>query len=111
MGIFGGHVFHFFREVWPSMGGKKLLETPRWMTKTFKGPDRPPGGSNEASYKGHVTDYRKSSSDKKTAPKRRSLSKVPSPLRKVVATASSSTTERNKKSTKKKARPLGSTSA
>lgn len=28
LGIFSGHVYYFFTEVWPKLGGKEYLKTP-----------------------------------------------------------------------------------
>lgn len=33
LGIFAGHVYHFFTEVWPALGGKARLLPPKWILK------------------------------------------------------------------------------
>lgn len=98
-------MFHFFREVWPSLGGKRFLDTPQWMTKTFKGPLNAVNG--EVDYRGHVTDYRTTSySDIKSASKQKDLLKASATLRKSSASLDGG---KRKASAKKRRVPLGST--
>lgn len=33
LGIFSGHIYHFYTNVWPSLGGKEWLKTPKWIIK------------------------------------------------------------------------------
>ena len=40
LGIFSGHCFHFFTKVWPALGGKAWLSTPKWFEKILGGPPR-----------------------------------------------------------------------
>ena len=35
LGIFSGHIFHFFTNVWPKLGGRAWLDPPRWFVKKF----------------------------------------------------------------------------
>jgi hypothetical protein len=37
LGIFSGHLYHFFTKVWPALGGKAWLEPPEWFVKRFGG--------------------------------------------------------------------------
>ena len=37
LGIFSGHVYHFYTKVWPALGGKAWLEPPKWFTARFGG--------------------------------------------------------------------------
>ena len=39
LGIFSGHVYHFFTKVWPSLGGKAMLKAPKVFIKKLG--DRP----------------------------------------------------------------------
>lgn len=52
LGIFSGHVYHFFTKVWPSLGGKAMLKAPKVFIKKLG--DRP--ASNVAG-----VDFRKNS--------------------------------------------------
>eukprot|EP01036_Dinobryon_divergens_P023017 gene23019-31329_t len=38
LGIFCGHVYHFFTEVWPALGGRPRLQPPQWILDRFGGP-------------------------------------------------------------------------
>lgn len=33
MGIFSGHVYHFFTKIWPELGGRALLAPPKFLVK------------------------------------------------------------------------------
>ena len=35
LGIFSGHLYHFFTKVWPALGGKAWLAPPKWFVKRF----------------------------------------------------------------------------
>jgi hypothetical protein len=35
LGIFSGHIYHFFTKVWPALGGKAWLQPPKWFVKRF----------------------------------------------------------------------------
>jgi hypothetical protein len=37
LGIFSGHVFHFFTQVWPSLGGRAYLTPPKWVIDKLGG--------------------------------------------------------------------------
>jgi hypothetical protein len=37
LGIFSGHVFHFFTQVWPSLGGRAYLTPPKWVIDRLGG--------------------------------------------------------------------------
>ncbi|CAM9635777.1 unnamed protein product, partial [Choristocarpus tenellus] len=41
LGIFCGHVYHFFTVVHPLMGAKKRLGAPNWMKRRIDGGDNP----------------------------------------------------------------------
>jgi hypothetical protein len=51
LGILTGHFYHFFTEVWPTMGGKPWLQAPKWLLQRLGGV---PGTANTAG-----TDFRK----------------------------------------------------
>lgn len=36
LGIFSGHVYHFFKEIWPKLGGKERFIAPGWLYKLTK---------------------------------------------------------------------------
>ena len=38
LGIFCGHVYHFFTEVWPALGGRPRLQPPQWIIDRLGGP-------------------------------------------------------------------------
>lgn len=38
LGIFTGHVYHFFTKVWPSLGGRSWLTPPAWFVDKLGGP-------------------------------------------------------------------------
>jgi len=40
MGIFSGHTFHFFTKVWPVLGGRAWLATPKWFERLLGGKPR-----------------------------------------------------------------------
>jgi len=40
LGIFSGHCFHFFTKIWPALGGRAWLETPKWFVNLLGGPPR-----------------------------------------------------------------------
>jgi hypothetical protein len=33
LGIFTGHLYHFFTKVWPALGGRAWLAPPKWIVK------------------------------------------------------------------------------
>jgi hypothetical protein len=33
MGIFSGHIYHFFSKIWPALGGDNYISTPKWLIK------------------------------------------------------------------------------
>ena len=37
LGILSGHTFHFFTKLWPALGGKAWLDTPKWWVKRLGG--------------------------------------------------------------------------
>lgn len=37
LGIFSGHVYHFFTQVWPSLGGPAYLAPPQWILDKLGG--------------------------------------------------------------------------
>lgn len=41
LGIFSGHVYHFFTEIWPKLGGTARLTPPKWFLKLVG--DKRPG--------------------------------------------------------------------
>mmetsp|Transcript_40464 Transcript_40464/g.41282 ORF Transcript_40464/g.41282 Transcript_40464/m.41282 type:complete len:307 (+) Transcript_40464:105-1025(+) len=40
LGIFSGHVFHFFTKVWPELGGRAWLNPPKWFVDKLGGKPR-----------------------------------------------------------------------
>lgn len=40
LGIFSGHFFHFFTKVWPALGGRAWLDTPKWFENALGGRPR-----------------------------------------------------------------------
>jgi len=40
LGIFSGHCFHFFTKIWPALGGRAWLETPKWFVNLLGGAPR-----------------------------------------------------------------------
>ena len=40
LGIFSGHCYHFFTKVWPALGGRAWLATPKWFEKALGGRPR-----------------------------------------------------------------------
>ena len=43
LGIFSGHIYHFYTQVWPKLGGTARLLPPKWFLKLLK--DKGPPGS------------------------------------------------------------------
>jgi hypothetical protein len=54
LGIFSGHVYHFFTNIWPALGGKWCFKTPKVYTQKL-------GGKPKSNVKG--VDFRKSNAD------------------------------------------------
>lgn len=40
LGILSGHIYHFFHDVWPKLGGKQRFVTPKLLIKRFGGTPR-----------------------------------------------------------------------
>lgn len=37
LGILSGHTYHFFTQTWPRLGGRAVLEAPKWFVRRFGG--------------------------------------------------------------------------
>lgn len=66
LGIFSGHVYHFFTRVWPALGGKGWLLPPKWFVKRL-------GGKPSSNISGVV---RTSKSEEQRASKKGVMKKV-----------------------------------
>ena len=55
LGIFTGHFYHFFTKIWPELGGRAWLATPKWLIRKLGGKEGEPIPKEEVNSKGAKT--------------------------------------------------------
>eukprot|EP01031_Cornospumella_fuschlensis_P035897 gene35897-43542_t len=68
LGILTGHIYHFFHDIYPKLGGKQLFATPSFFIKTFG--DRPKGDKDA------VTEDKTSEKEKKKEEMKKKMKKM-----------------------------------